>query len=171
MKSLKHIALGSFLALSTFGVTLYSSCSKDKCKDVVCQNGGTCNEGTCTCATGYEGTNCETEVRKKVIATWTASDVRVSDNQAQPTYQSPIVAGATISDIKIGNFWGAFTHDVKATISGNTITVPSQQPDNDSFYVSGSATYNESDKKLTWSYTIKDPSNVEKAYKGTWTKP
>lgn len=76
MKSLKHIALGSFLALSTFGVTLYSSCSKDKCKDVVCQNGGTCAEGICTCATGYTGTNCETIYRTSFANTYkgTGSD-------------------------------------------------------------------------------------------------
>ena len=36
----------------------------DDCAGVTCQNGGTCNDGvnayTCTCASGYEGTNCET---------------------------------------------------------------------------------------------------------------
>ena len=36
----------------------------DDCAGVTCQNGGTCNDGvnayTCTCAAGYEGTNCQT---------------------------------------------------------------------------------------------------------------
>jgi len=31
----------------------------DPCDDVVCQNGGTCDEGTCLCPDGYSGVNCE----------------------------------------------------------------------------------------------------------------
>ena len=31
------------------------------CGDVVCQNGGTCFEGDCECAEGFEGQNCQTK--------------------------------------------------------------------------------------------------------------
>jgi hypothetical protein len=75
MKSLKHIALGAFLVAGTFGVTLYSSCSKDKCKDVVCNNGGSCNEGVCSCPTGYEGANCETLSRAKFVGTYAGTEI------------------------------------------------------------------------------------------------
>jgi len=40
---------------------LFSGCIKDKCNDVKCLNGGTCNDGTCACPEGWEGVNCETE--------------------------------------------------------------------------------------------------------------
>lgn len=63
MKSLKQIALSAFLTVSAFSAVLYTSCSKDECKDVVCQNGGTCADGKCTCPTGIGGTNCETIYR------------------------------------------------------------------------------------------------------------
>lgn len=48
----------------------FSGCKKeedDPCKNVVCQNGGTCNGGSCACASGYEGTTCGTEMRAKFI--------------------------------------------------------------------------------------------------------
>jgi hypothetical protein len=37
----------------------YTACTKDKCDDVVCQNNGTCVDGSCKCPFGYSGTNCE----------------------------------------------------------------------------------------------------------------
>jgi hypothetical protein len=67
MKSFKQIALSAFLTISAFGAVVYTSCNKDECKDVVCQNGGTCSEGKCTCPTGYDGTNCETKSRDKFV--------------------------------------------------------------------------------------------------------
>lgn len=35
--------------------------SCNKCKDVVCENGGTCEDGLCQCLNGFSGTNCEIE--------------------------------------------------------------------------------------------------------------
>lgn len=60
MKSIKYIALSAFLTLSAFCAVLYSSCTKDECKDVTCQNGGVCSGGSCTCVTGVTGNRCET---------------------------------------------------------------------------------------------------------------
>src|SRR5476649_1593329 len=71
MKSIKHIALGAFLTLSAFCAVLYTSCTKDACKDVTCQNGGTCSGGNCTCPTGWIGTNCQTLA---IIGSWTGTD-------------------------------------------------------------------------------------------------
>jgi hypothetical protein len=45
-----------------------SGCKKDDpCDDVTCLNGGTCNDGTCSCQSGYEGSTCGTEVRAKFL--------------------------------------------------------------------------------------------------------
>lgn len=40
-------------------ILLTLNACKDPCKDVACLNGGACVDGTCVCANGYTGTNCE----------------------------------------------------------------------------------------------------------------
>lgn len=47
---------------------LLGSC-KDPCDDLNC-NAGSCVEGICNCDEGYDGTNCESEVRAKYYGTW-----------------------------------------------------------------------------------------------------
>ncbi len=48
------------LTVSAFVAIMYtSSCRKDKCKGVVCQNTGLCSGGSCSCPTGYSGAHCE----------------------------------------------------------------------------------------------------------------
>jgi hypothetical protein len=74
MKSIKHIALSAILTVSAFGAITYTSCTKDECQDVVCQNGGTCDAGVCSCPTGYEGTNCETKSRDKFVGVYTGTE-------------------------------------------------------------------------------------------------
>lgn len=54
----RQIAITTMLTLGLFGAVMYSGCV-DQCASVTCQNGGTCSDGKCTCASGYTGTNCE----------------------------------------------------------------------------------------------------------------
>lgn len=168
MKSIRNIALSALMTIGAFSAITYTSCKEDKCKDVVCQNGGSCTEGVCSCTTGYEGTLCETEVRTKFVKTWTASDKDIT-NVTVPTYNAIITKGTAVTDILIAKFSDAyFDHDVKATVSGNTISIASQAPDSDGYTVSGTGTYNSTDKKITWSYTLTSPISGSKSYTGTW---
>ena len=72
MKLIRRIALTALVTFTTFGAVTFTSCNPDKCKDVVCQNNGNCNseDGTCTCPTGFDGANCQTEVRNTYDATY-----------------------------------------------------------------------------------------------------
>lgn len=59
MRQFKAIALTFILTLLAFGAVVYTSCRKDRCKRLVCQNGGSCNDGFCICPSGFTGTYCE----------------------------------------------------------------------------------------------------------------
>ncbi|RYD58579.1 MAG: hypothetical protein EOP56_03055 [Sphingobacteriales bacterium] len=169
MKSIRNIAFSVLLTLGAFSAVTYTSCSKDECKDVVCNNGGTCNEtdGSCACPTGYTGTLCETEVRAKFIKSWSAID-RKTGSTTDIVYASPIVAGTAVTEVKIGNFSDLFETAVTATVNGNTITIPSQEPDKDGYKISGTGTYNETDKSISWTYNLVNPTNATQGYTGTW---
>ena len=46
--------------LTVVAVITIAACKQDKCDGVVCQNGGTCNDGVCQCNSAFTGANCET---------------------------------------------------------------------------------------------------------------
>jgi hypothetical protein len=171
MNSFKKILLASVVTLGAFGTVLYTSCSKDACKGVTCQNGGTCSGGNCTCTTGYEGTNCETVSRDKFVKSWSASDL-VTGSSTPIAYTASIAAGSTsdVTSVVISNSFSDnfFTvGPITATISGSTITIPLQNPDNNKYSVSGTGTY--ANSIITWSYTIKNDSTSQtEVYSGTW---
>jgi hypothetical protein len=52
----------SFFFLSLLFVFCVVSCRKDACAEVICQNGGACNDGSCKCPIGYTGVSCEIKV-------------------------------------------------------------------------------------------------------------
>ena len=57
MKFLKS----SLFVLIVFATALNIQSCKDECDTVVCQNGGSCEEGICACPDGFSGANCETK--------------------------------------------------------------------------------------------------------------
>ena len=74
MKVLRNILVTAFLTLGTFFAVTYTACTKDHCNNVVCMNGGACDRGSCTCATGFEGSRCEVLSRTKFIANFNGGD-------------------------------------------------------------------------------------------------
>lgn len=126
MKTFRHIALTALITIGAFSAITYTSCSKDDCKDVVCQNGGTCSGGTCTCPTGYSGARCESLWTAAFTGTWTAIE-------SGSTYQVTITPGATNTTLLITNLGdygcsvgGIITYD--GTLgSATTFTVAQQK--------------------------------------------
>jgi len=90
MKTLRIIGL----AIALFGALTLQSCKKDPCKNVTCQNGGTCQDGNCRCSLPWEGSKCEVDARDKFVGAWQGNEscngtrtytTTINRSQASPT--------------------------------------------------------------------------------------
>lgn len=61
MQKIRFSILTALFVLLTFSIVTYTSCTVDKCDNLVCLNGGSCTDGVCKCPTGYSGVLCEDE--------------------------------------------------------------------------------------------------------------
>lgn len=115
-----------FFALTAGVLMAASACTSDPCKDVTCNNGGTCADGTCICAAGYEGNDCSTAVNAKFVGSWTATEACPATGTYGVNIIATSVAGAP-SGVLIGNLGNygctSGSYEVPGTASGNTITV------------------------------------------------
>lgn len=166
MKKLRNILVASLLTVGAFSALVMTSCNPDPCKDVVCSNGGTCTDGSCACPVGYEGETCATESRAKFVKSWSAAD---NDGTNNLVYTCAVANAMTVTNVIISNTFSDsyFVNNINASVNGNTITIPSQQPDNDGFAVAGTGTF--SNNKIIWSYTITKVSTSQTiTYTGMW---
>lgn len=126
---LKTIVLSALGAALVFGGITYSSCKRDKCKEITCAFTGTCVEGVCYCATGYEGTQCEKLIRAKFTGPWTALESGTLTLTEE--YALDVFEGAEINQVKIQNFNNRFgpPFDVMGYVSDDTLYIPRQGVD------------------------------------------
>jgi len=162
---MKKMNLKSAIAIVSlmFGMFMFQSCT-DECKDVTCLNGGVCDEATgdCICATGYEGVECEVEMRTKFIA-----DYNVTDN-CEGTYTSAITASSqAINKVLISNILGPDGDRLLAEVNGNNITIPVQtvkNQNNQNWIIRGKSTGTIVNNQFTIVVEFKEeanPANVE----------
>ncbi len=169
-----------FAGLFAFSFSfVFQGCSSDPCEDVTCTKGTptetksgddcfcpcdsvSCDHGTatatdegtdcyCECDAGYEGKNCETVSRKKFLATYD-----VSDDCASSDYTSEIKKSSTIDQVLITNF-GKFLCNggaptVIAKVDTTDLTIPKQYFCNEQFWIKGSGTLSDNQKKVTVEY-------------------
>lgn len=127
-------------------------------------------QGSCTklCDNGYEGDKCDVPVRQKFIGVWSAVD-----NPGNLQYTDTISIGTGLLDVVISNGFAQnyFANPVKATVSGNQVSIAKQNPDNDSLYVQGTGSIDNG--TLTWNYTLinnTDSPQISTSYTGVWSK-
>lgn len=154
MKKAKLILTASMFAL--MGMSVMTSCTKD----------------AKVCDPGYEGSNCDIQIRTPMLGTYSATDINTQD-QSSETYTAVISSNATVSVVNISNFGNFYTNTElvtsNVTKSGDNIsfTIPDQKPDN-VYKVSGSGTFNTSTKKISITYAL-DNGVIIKNYTGNWT--
>lgn len=171
MKKMKTILMTAMLGVATLSM-VFTSCTTDECKDVVCENGGVCNEtdGICDCPTGYEGDLCDALSKTKFLKNWNATDTEVGTTSPL-LYTCLVASGTGVSDVIISADFsdGYFTNNISATVTDNTITIPNQQPDNDGYSVTGSGVYNATTNTIDWDYSITEIATISTlTYTGDW---
>ena len=152
MKSIKSIAFSALLTIGAFATVTYTACNKDECKDVVCQNGGTCSGGNCSCQTGWEGPRCETRVNAKFAGTWNAAE---TCSGVPANYIVTITADPANPTQVLVNNLGAYGCSVGGTVTFNGSVNSFSLTINDNkcgYQMNATGTYN-SDGSVTVNYT------------------
>jgi len=170
MKLIRQIALTTMLTIGAFSVVTYTSCNKDKCKDVVCNNGGTCNttDGTCSCKTGYEGADCGTLTRAKFVGSWTGTDYCTNPSD---TVGINLTVGTATNDVQAtvtnaGGFGSTVT--ITGTVTATNIITFTGQSVATGVSLSGTITLNTSNT-MTFAYTVVDNTGTQTC-SGNYTK-
>jgi len=117
MKEMKKLVLICLVAM----MAIMQSC-KDECKDVNCQNGGSCIEGTCECLEGFSGTNCETRGIDAFIGAWTGNNVCPDED--------PLLINVDIAEIEGSDTMVTVAIDGEdpftATLIDGTLVIPEE---------------------------------------------
>ena len=123
------------------------------------------------CDEGYEGKRCDVEIREKFIGAWNATD-----NPGGFTFTDTISNGTGILDVLILRRFGAdtFNRTVKASISGNMITIGRQKPESlRALEIRGIGTITNDNKTINWNYDLintTDSPEVIASYTSVWIK-
>jgi hypothetical protein len=134
---------------------LWSGCNtNDPCFTVSCLNFGLCADGTCVCVGGYEGENCESLIRDRLLGIHEGQEA--CTDVAPYTYPLFIAEGTGgVQSIVIGNFSNRVI-GVNASIQSGGIVIPQQtiQVQSGSVTVEGTGTI--SDSTLFFYFTLVD---------------
>ncbi len=149
-------------------VALVPACTGDKCPDT-CGNGICLEDGACDCDPGYEYDAdgiCNTEVRTKLLGSFTTSEQCSTDPNAFP-YSITVSTDATsVASFSIFNFYNSFASvPVKATLTSATeFTIALQTPvSGGDLEVSGSGSIGTTaggKEQITITYTVHDKTNT-----------
>ena len=91
----------------TFFTLLFFLYACNPCKQIVCDNGGTCRNGACECPAGYGGSSCELELKKIFLGNFQASETCQLPPGTMDVYPMSILSDPDAPDqIIIQNIYG-----------------------------------------------------------------
>jgi hypothetical protein len=158
MKALRMLGL----AMALFGAMTVSSCKKDPCKNVTCQNGGVCQDGNCKCNLPWEGSRCEVDARDKFVGSWRGTAQCTGGDGPEEEVFSITKSSVKSERIIIGDIYGELT-------SSSTFEIPTQTVNvrGIAVTISGRGNLIGNQLTLTLNYTV-----LGEAYtcSGTYTK-
>jgi len=162
----------NLLMVALIGAMTLTLTSCDECKDVTCENGGTCTEGVCECADNYYGDACETQCVNGTYASGTCgcdagfegdacdTESRTNwvgdfngDDNCGFTYESTISNGTESDEVNISNFAGFDVSIVGSIANGSDLTIDTQT-DASGRVFSGTGTLASTGNTVTLNYTV-----------------
>ncbi len=119
------------ILFTLFGIVGYfSACKPDPCvtRAVECKNGGTCKDGDCLCALGYEGDSCQFKVNTKFDSYYACIRTRLTNGTIVDDNDDTLRVKALNDRFSIQFFSirDSIYEVVNGTVNGNYITIPSQ---------------------------------------------
>jgi hypothetical protein len=173
MKKFKLLSLATAL---TLGLASLNSCTEDKCKDVTCDNGGACVDGTCECADGYEGTTCQTKMTDKFAGSYKYNEPSGTGCGGFTDWPVTITASSSVANKVIITGFGAFQCSgadiqVEGTVNGTDLTIASNQSFCSGNIVinSGSGSINGTSTSITINYSYTQ-GGASASCSGTYVK-
>ena len=127
----KTILYTSLSVLTVFGILFYfSSCKPNACVTwaFYCRNGGTCKDGDCLCAAGYEGDSCQHPVNEKFNSYYACIRTRIT-NGSIPDDNDDTLRVKPVNDrfsIQIYSIRDSSMEVINASVNGNYVTIPDQ---------------------------------------------
>lgn len=156
MKNMKFNLLGAFaVAIALF----FAGCTEDLCKDVDCGTNGDCNEGTCVCSTGYEGTLCDAKVNAKFAGAYNLTETCNPSGAAGPYAVTVTASSTTATGLTFTGLWeepGSVASAEVSTSSSAAFTIAKQSYSNGSFQIEANGTLNTTTNTITITYTMFD---------------
>lgn len=132
---------------------------------------------TKTCDAGYEGSDCKTEMRAKVLTNGGTATYNVTNNSCATsgaTWQSTITPASNVINLLLSNFGhlvcGSGSINVNATIDGTTITIPSQTVCTATISGTGIVTTSSTGTVISITYTYTVPGGASGSCSETWSK-
>jgi hypothetical protein len=127
----KTIFLTTIAMLTLFGATTYfTGCKPDACvtRAVDCKNGGTCRDGECLCALGYEGDSCQFRVNQKFDSHYACIRTKRFNNTFNEDNDDTlrVIAQNDRFSIKFYSIRDSVFEVWNAKVDGNYITLPTQ---------------------------------------------
>jgi hypothetical protein len=165
MKRNQIVSLTAACTILLFAIITIVSCSKQGgtpiingtniqlCKNVVCQNAGTCINGICNCPAGFEGKECEAKWSAGYAANYEAND----ECQAGKPYAVKIEQVINRGDAILISNITSYNTSIEARLAPNKTTfnlLPKKIGDN--IYITGIGTQTESTSYINMWVSARD---------------
>lgn len=158
---MRQLTLPVHLMSIIFLLSIFYACDPDTCKNVICGEFGGCDDAECICEDGYvkdESGLCNLRFRDLVMGDWynedtcdslgIVSDSLVVEANAGDVHKINIIGWRSISDIVVAN------------VTEYHYIIDRQSPSNNDIFIEGTGIYDPEADLLTWSYVIKDETNL-----------